>query len=200
MNKPNLAMAYNAKKKSKSCPDCMSAGGKCQAHGGKAMMAEGGEVDDMKPLNSTASEHNEDLDAAGSPSSDDMGSSLDRNTMTAQADSDMSRDLPRMAESLSLAAEIMADRKRRAFAKGGLVGQDGSSDIDAPDMADLSNNSDEGDAKAESGRETRGMNIAVSHVMDDEDHDQSNPSDDSRDGTDDSLVGQILRDRKNRRR
>lgn len=155
-----------AAKKSKTCPDCMASGGKCMAHGEVAKYAEGGEVDAMAPLSkkpampgSSEEEHPDREDHLSMPTESPVQ----------QMDSDLEEDLPKVSESLSLAAEVMKDRKRAKFAKGGLV--------------------DEMDAPMEDGRESRGLNLEPVHTMSDDEHDES----------DASLVAQIIKERKARR-
>ena len=106
------------------------------------------------------------------------------------------------------------DSNRAKLAMGGRVEADeqaysnkeskvGSLDdgIDPPDMSNLSNNSDEHDPDPEDGRESRGLNLEPVHEMSDPEHDQESASKDSDYGEhDNSLVGEILRDRKRRRR
>lgn len=236
--KKNLAMAYNAKKKPMSCPNCMP-GAKCMAHGGsvgnqpteseyntehkplpgmeisrdvlpkqanksrnmdKQKYAEGGAVDAMSPLKEHPAHESEDNekqhpDREASPKLDPVPEGMDSSDA-----SDMVQDLPHLSKSLSLAAEVMMDRKRRMLAKGGSVGSlDGP--IDEPTMSDLDNDSDEMSANPEDGRQSRGLNLEPVHVMSDSEHDQSDASDQSDyKENDDSLIGEILRDRKMRRR
>lgn len=72
---------------------------------------------------------------------------------------------------------------------------DPSSTIDPPTGRYETKDSDEMDSPKESNRmlESRGLNAARPHIMSDEEHDSSNPSEDD-------LVSQILQDRKKRRR
>jgi hypothetical protein len=184
----------------------------------EAHFAEGGAVDDQRPLKTNPSNDNLELDEQDPPERA-QAEDIDARLQSSEQYSDDEQDLPTIVKSLSLAAEIMKDRKRRKFAEGGKVNMQkemkepdsdehamsvGSSGgpIDPPDMSDLSNNDDELDNEPLSGREeTRGMNISVPHVMTDPEHDESNSTDDSDYAdNDDSLIGQILRDRKNRRR
>lgn len=163
----------------------------------EAHFAEGGAVDDQRPLHEHSAEDNHELDASmetAQPVRDEVESS--------KMNSDMQRDLPQVNEHLDLVTDILNDRKRRIMmAKGGSVEsyEDDhlSSDIgsehgpiDSPNGMYESNNADELDAPMEDGRDSRGLNAEPVHVMKDDEHDQS----------DASLVAQILRDRKSRRR
>jgi len=182
----------------------------------EAHFAEGGAVNAMRPLQQDPENDNLEMDEQIPQSKRGPAEDVDEQLQSEQEYSDGELDLPKVSESLSLAAEIMKDRKRRNYAKGGSVSSmslqtDGDEDameigslkgsIDKSDMSDLSNNSDELDNEPGSGREeTRGMNISVPHVMSDDEHEESNSTDDSRDSNDDSLIGEILKDRKKRRR
>lgn len=215
--KQSLAIAYSQKRGNKkakggkvtqTCPNC--AKGMCMAHGG---MAEGGKVNAMKPLEQDPANSNLELNEQIAPSD---SSHIDPG-ISSEEDSDLQEDLPRVSEALSLAADILADRKRRKMALGGKVNHqedmklsgDGPAmavgsledGIDEPTLSHLSNNDDEGDVDPEDGRESRGMNIATPHIMDYDSHDQEDASKDSDyEENDDSLVGQILKERKMRRR
>jgi len=159
-----------------------------------AQMAEGGAVDDMRPLHAEAEEdENEKLHPSmesGRNSNIDPG-------LSQEEDSDLQEDLPRVAESLSLAAEIMQDRKRLRMSKGGYVSSMGSSSlvgdlhqgVEEPTMSDLDNDSDELDAPTADGRWQRGRSGSAAPLMAD-DHNAG----------DASLVEQILRERKLRRK
>lgn len=149
MNK-RLPMALAAKK-NMGCKDCMAMGGKCMAHGGEVS-------EEMNPGHEDA-----------------MLPNMDHTESSVEASS-MEEDLPKMAESLSLAAEVMKDRKRVHMAKGGMV------------------ESDEMDADASPAFDKR-MDLEPVHTMADPEHDQESPSLD-----DESLIGQILKERKMRRR
>ena len=155
------------------------------AHGGMAKMAEGGKVDDMAPLakhsampGDSEEEHPEREDHLSMPMEHPVQ----------EMDSDLEEGLPMVAKSLSLADEIMKDRKRQKFAKGGMVGSL-KGPVDAPNGADESHDADELDAPMEDGRESRGLNAEPVHTMEDDEHDES----------DASLVAQIIREWKGRR-
>lgn len=210
--KQALAIAYSTKRKkmSKGGISCATCGmSNCKSHNG---MAEGGEVNAMKPLEQDPANDNLELDEQNSPGSEahiDPGISSKEN-------SNDEEDLPKVSEALSLAAEIMKDRKRLKMARGGSVPSmsnqtDGDEKsmkmgsledgIDAPSMSNLDNDSDELNAEAEDGRESRGMSISVPHVMSDPEHDETEASQvEDYKHNDDSLIGEILRDRKRRRR
>jgi len=128
------------------------------------MYAGGGEVE------------NEDMDPEHTAGRIDPNAARDE--MGSMEDSDLQQDLPTLSESLSLAEEIMKDRKRRYLAKGGAVeAREDELDGNTPAYGDR-------------------MDLEPVHTMEDEEHpDQDSPSRD-----DDSLVGQILRERKMRRR
>lgn len=258
MNKSSLGVAYAAKrgmaKKAdrsptgmEGCPDCMSAGGRCMAHGGavegegsrpashmpsdavrqkqaprgrslspdnqdlpamerEAHLAEGGAVDDERSLHTKPEGMSPELAETSATASMSPHELLDQDMRSSADSSDDQEDLPRAAESLSLAAEVMMDRKRRKMATGGQVKSMSIKDmsdmgtsslsgdlhqrIAAPDMSDLDNDADELDAQLEDGRSSRGLNAETAPVMTDPEHDQS----------DASLVAEILRDRKSRRR
>lgn len=158
----------------KQCPDC-SEDIKCYAHGGEV------ENEKLHP------EH----EAAPMEMVDEG--------MDSEKASHMEEDLPKVSEALSLAAEVMKDRRRTRMAMGGSVEsyEDGSesegSKMEANTFKhgmDETNDSDELDPPKEDGRDSRGLNISAVHTMKDESHDQS----------DASLVAQILSDRKKRRR
>lgn len=190
--KKNLVAAYGAKRMSGKSPACsacsMADGGKCMAHGGMAKMAEGGMVDAQKPLHTKPSGSNPEMEASMSTTSMAPHEMVDED-LPNESDSSMDeQDLPTVAKSMSLAAEIMKDRKRQMMAKGGMVGSD-HEPVDAPTMSDMDHDSDEMDAPMEDGRDSRGLNTEPVHTMEDDEHETS----------DASLVAQILRDRKSRR-
>src|ERR1700678_2002714 len=167
----------------------------------EAHFAEGGKVNDMRPLQTNPSNDNLELDEQDPPEraeAEDIDSRLE----SSEQYSDDEQDLPTLVKSLSLAADIMQEdmKKSDSDEHAMSVGASGGP-VDEPDMSDLDNDSDELNASEEDGRESRGMNIAVPHVMSDDEHDQDDASKDSDyEDNDDSLIGQILRDRKNRRR
>jgi hypothetical protein len=73
--------------------------------------------------------------------------------------------------------------------------------IDASSHAPKAPDTGEENSEPEDGRASRGLNLEPVHVMDDPEHDTSEASDQSDYGdNDDSLVGEILRDRKRKRR
>lgn len=247
-SKQALAIAYSMKRKGKK----MYKGGQVQDGGDQMIMheelpgvrvseevlqrqaykphntavqgyAEGGEVDAMKPLHTKPIADSEGIEEMHPEQEDHLP--MPRMEPVQRMDSDLQRDPPRLSESLSLAQDIMLDRKRRKFAQGGEVSSQGSvsgkaprrdeelsmrdgshslhdvsedamevgslqDSIDAPDMSDLSNNSDELDAPMEDGRSERGLDLEPVHIMSDDEHDTS----------DASLVSDILKDRKMRRR
>lgn len=149
MNK--LALAYRSKQKGKK-------------------YAEGGEVDAQKPLHSKPEDHNPEMEDAHMSAEMAEHELVDQD-MPGQEDSSMDEeDLPHVAKSMSLAAEIMKDRKRQKMAEGGMV-----EEMDAPE---------------EDGRDSRGLNLEPVHTVEDDEHDTS----------DASLVSEILKDRKSRRR
>lgn len=169
----------------------------------------------MRPLQQDPENDNLELDEQEAPGRG-PAEDVDAELQSTENYSDGEEDLPTIVKSLSLAAEIMKDRKRRSYAMGGSVAsmsnrtdsderamkmgslEDG---IDEPDMSDLSNNADELDAESEDGRESRGMSISVPHVMTDPEHDETEASQvEDYKHNDDSLIGEILRDRKKRRR
>lgn len=158
MSSKNLAMMYGAKKASmpkmgKNCPECMSAGGKCMAHGGMV-------------------ESNHELEASEESIQPAPHEMVDSDLPSSAESSMEESDRPELSESLSLASEVMKDRKRLKMARGGKV----------PSR-------DEMDAPMEDGRESRGLNISPAQSMEDSEHDVS----------DASLVSEILKDRKKRR-
>lgn len=213
----------------KDCEACsMATGGKCMSHGGmaenegakpdhsshdvkpllpaheqiqmKQKYAEGGKVNDMRPLQQDPSNDNLELDEQ-----EDVNNRSHIDPGISQVeDSSQEQDLPRASHALDLVTDILMDRRRRKMAEGGRVRAnmldtgDGEAmdvgslhgSIDHPDMSDLSNDGDELDAPVEDGRESRGLNAEPVHTMEDDEHDQS----------DASLVSQILKDRKMRRR
>ena len=150
------------------------------------MYAEGGEVDDRRPLKTNPNSPNPELE----DSRQEMDSPSYA-TESSEESSDSQEDLPRVSESLSLIEDILNDRRRRSIkmAHGGQVGEDGAKTDEPNDMYE-SNNADELDAPIEDGRWQRGLNLEPVHSMSDPEHDVS----------DASLVEQILKDRKNRRR
>lgn len=166
----------------------------------KDQYAEGGQVNAERPLETDPTDDNEEEHP------DREGSPMDRVSMgpSSEAMSDLERDPPRESMSLDLVNDIMLDRKRR-MAKGGLVSgkvSDYESDslssnvgtlkgpIDEPTNSNMDNDKDELDAPYHDGRYQRGLNLEPVHSMEDDEHDVS----------DASLVAQIMRDRKNRRR
>lgn len=163
----------------------------------QARYAEGGKVDAERPLKTNPRNDNEEEhpDREGSPLD------LVSEGMDSEKASDMERDMPRESMDLNLHQEVMMDRRRRQLAMGGSVKsyEDGSESskvgllqeaIDAPDMSDLSNNSDEKSATEQDGRYQRGLNLEPVHTMEDDSHDTSEAS----------LVAEILRDRKKYKR
>jgi hypothetical protein len=174
--------------------------------------AEGGAVNDMRPLQTKERSGNLELDEQIGPESD---SHIDPG-ISSREDSDQERDMPKLSKALDLVGDILMDRKRRRMAEGGRVEADelstggdqramkvGSLEdgIDEPTMSDLSNNKDEMNADSEDNRESRGMNISVPHIMSDSEHDTSDASEvEDYKHNDDSLIGEILRERKMRRR
>jgi hypothetical protein len=161
--------------------------------------AEGGAVDDEAPLKEHSLEdepENEDLHPEMSDSVDSR--SLIRPGITSESDSDNHEDLPQRNEHISLSEDVMNDRKRRMMSKGGYVSSKGSSSLagdldqktDLPEMSDLDNDADEMSAPVEDGRMSRGLNLEPVHDMTDPEHDISEAS----------LVNDIIRDRKMRRR
>jgi hypothetical protein len=209
--KQALAIAYGMKRKNMSkggmCPDCTDIGGKCVAHGGQtqaednsdfAMYAEGGMVDDMAPLKQKSARPGDSEDEYPGKQDHMYMPQEDGNVQEDYSDSE--KDLPKVSESLSLAAEIMKDRKLRKFAKGGSVPVKpdyksiGVGTLHGPtdetDEMYETNDSDEKPVPMEDGRDSRGLDLEYAHTMTDDEHDTS----------DASLVAQILKDRKNRRR
>lgn len=159
----------------------------------KKSYAEGGAVDAEKPLHSTAPEHNEDLDMVGSPAS-----LPSYHTESSEDASDQEEDLPRVSEALSLAAEVMKDRKRvQMMSKGGVAEYQSEPDHTTKDTEMgmyMDNDADETGAPDEDTRDSRGLNISQTHAMEDDEHSKMVDSSDA------SLVGQILSERKARRR
>lgn len=183
---------------SRMCPDChMAHGGEC------TYMAEGGAVDEMAPL----AEHGVHSSPDNEEQHPERGGSLPPlgQKETQEEDSAGEQDLPTLSEALDLHQEVMKDRKRRVhMANGGKVADyegedtessqvgddDASSSIDAPHMADLTNDSDELDAPLDDPRHERGLNLEPVHTMSDREHDTS----------DASLVNDILEDRRRKKR
>lgn len=166
----------------------------------KQKYSEGGAVKDLLPLKEQSADDNHELDVSEESTSVAPHELLSRDVEGAQESSMDEQDLPRMSESLSLADEVMMDRKRRRMAEGGRV--EGSSNsgnsslagnlnqkIDAPDMSDLDNDSDELPRVLEDGRDSRGLNAESTHSMEDNEHYIS----------DASLVAQIMRERRKSR-
>jgi hypothetical protein len=144
------------------------------AYGAKrAMMAKGGMCPVCRP-GMKCMAHGGEVDelreahAEVSMAPDEM---VDQDVMGQEESSMEERDLPQANESLSLSQQVMRDRKRRMMAKGGMV------------------EADEMEAPMEDGRESRGLNAEPVHVMEDDEHDES----------DASLVAQIVRERRKRR-
>lgn len=79
------------------------------------------------------------------------GGMVDMELPSSEMDSDREEDLPTEEKAISLAAEIMKDRRR--MAKGG--------EVDAP---------------LEDGREERGLDLEPAPTIEDEEHDTSNAS------------------------
>lgn len=224
-----IAYATKEKNKGKKyaeggeCPECAS--GKCAMH-----MAEGGEVSNEKmhpeheaspkmPLVDEGMDSEEASDLEKDPPQLSMDISLsdeimkDRKRLKGSPDDVLEGNADR---DLADVDEYNSDpeRGRQQMAKGGLVANEEvrnnkspldldndkpedysmvgavEGPIDSADGSDESNNADELDAPREDGRGERGLNLEPVHVMKDDEHDQS----------DASLVSEILRDRKNRRR
>lgn len=150
------------------------------------MYAEGGEVDDRRPLKTRPDSENPELEM-----SKHEVHSPRYETETSKQASENEKDLPTTNVDISLVESILADRKRRAIkmAHGGQVGEDGGP-IDEPDEMYESHDSDELDPPMHDGRQERDMNISAVHSIEDSEHDASESS----------LVEEILKDRKRRRR
>ena len=154
-----------------------------------ARYAEGGEVNDMRSLHASAPEHNEDLEMAGSPA--ELPS---YRTESSEEMSDAEKDAPSTNVNISLSDEIMRDRaRRRMMAEGGQVGSE-HGPINEPTDSYMDKDEDEAGFFEEDGRDTRGLNLEPVHAMDDDEHE------DMVDHSDASLVGQIMAERKARRR
>lgn len=189
---------------SRDCPDCMAMGGCCSAHEG---YAEGGEVDAMKPLHTKPVESSEDASNEDLHPEHGGGTPMVDPGVSSETYSGMEEDLPKLSEALSLAAEVMKDRSRRKMAKGGSVQSYEGEDTESSQVGDdetptpspngmyETKDQDEMDSPKVSNRmnESRGVETAQPHVMSDNEHDSSNPSEDD-------LVSQILQDRKKRRK
>jgi hypothetical protein len=177
------------------CTQCgmpMSKSGKHMCSGGE-MYAEGGKVDDQRSLHTSSDSENPELEeTTAAPPEAGEGEMVDYDLPSEAGSSMDEMDLPKVSEALSLAAEIMKDRKRRSYAMGGKIDSDSGSlqeALDAPNDSYLDKESEEMDAPKEDGRWQRGLNAGQVHTMEDEEHDTS----------DSSLVAEILRDRKKRR-
>lgn len=176
--KQALAIAYSTKRANSSkkahgghvteCEACKLAdGGTCAEH----MMAEGGEVDATKPLHTSPDSANPELEETMAMPEDEMAT----DTESSEADSDSEKDKPTVTMNISLVDDIMKDRMRRnPMAEGG--------------------EAEEEDAHEEPLYE-HDMDLEPVHTIEDEEHEQSSPSDD-----DMSLVGQILKDRRGKKR
>lgn len=110
-NKSSLAMAYGSKKSAmsrKGCPNCGMSKGGC------VCMAEGGQVDSEKPLHTSPSGPNHELDA----SLEETERSEFGYGESSESASQSERDMPSLngAEE-SLSQEIMRDRSRRGMSK-----------------------------------------------------------------------------------
>lgn len=98
-------------------------------------------------------------------------------TESSEMDSEGQKDSPSLEEHIDLVSDIMKDRKRRLMmAEGGMV------------------DSMEDEAPAEPAFGDR-VDLEPVHTMEDDAHDQESPSKDDQD-----LIGQILHERKMRRR
>lgn len=197
-NKADLAMAYNMKKKGMGqkmggeagCMDCMAMGGKCMAHGGAMKdltdnekypksqydnYASGGEVEneDLDPSHEEPMPEGmmEDLDAM--KEDDEIQSPRPGMTHETQDESrtkGQSIAMQKYAKGGSVVDEIMRGRKK--MASGGML-------EDEPVESDFEPH----------------INMEPVHTRQDEAHNVESPSLD-----DESLVGQILKERKMRRR
>jgi len=174
----------------------------------RAMLAEGGEVNELRSVEQHPEDGNEELHPdreAGHDEEDDsrMGM-VNYGVMSEESSKKLnSSTRPQKNEHISLVDSIMADRKR--MARGGKV-EDYESDslssdvgtlhgpIDHPDDSDMDNESGLMNASPEDERphatSNRGPNKEPVHYMDEPDHDSSEAS----------LVAEILKDRKRRRR
>jgi hypothetical protein len=133
--------------------------------------------------------HNEEIEMAGMPNA-----RVKDQTESSEENSDDEEDLPRKSMSLDLVGDIMMDRKRRVMmASGGMVqtnmGHD-EYDADEPEGSGSDELSSAHDPAFE-----EGMDLEPVHTISDEAHDQQSPSLDDHD-----LIGQILKERKMRRR
>lgn len=174
MKGKDLGMAYNVQRKADSmrrdCPDCMSAGGKCYAHGGKV------ENEKMHPEHEEAMPGGmrEDLDAMDDDSENQSeiaklsrGGSVMAGRRDMEGRGDVQSNAAKFLKDESIVDSVMRERR---MAKGGLVDQTVHDDF-----------------------ETR-MDFEPVHTRRDEEHDTESPSLD-----DESLVGQIMRERRKKR-
>jgi len=211
-------MAYNMKKKGKvGCPDCMAKGGKCMAHGGEvneemhpeheesmpsdmmrdekieyspgdnqsevAKLAHGGHIDEDDARDTMEMERDEEDEdvyyAGGEVEARKVGMPQSDKAKYAQGgyiQKDVRQTQLEEAQAddhaePSILQQILDDRKRRKLAEGGYVTEPVSDDF-----------------------ETR-INMEPVHTREDEEHDVESSSLD-----DQSLVGQILKERKMKRR
>lgn len=208
-----LQMAYNARKASgKSgggrvgCVDCMAKGGRCGLHdGGATKMAEGGLLSKMSEGKKEEPIQAKDIAEQGQqkgygqeiswssqqqqPGKYARGGEVENRKLDPDAavempddmqeDIDLERrpgsdqsDVAKLAMATGgLVDAIMKDRERRKMAEGGLVDADASPDYD------------------------KRVDLEPVHTREDEEHELTSPSLD-----DESLVGQILSERKMKRR
>ncbi len=182
MKPKNLGMAYNIQNKgmrkmmskggSVGCRECMAIGGKCMAHGGDI------ENEKMHPEHegSMAADmlRDEDLEySQGDNESEDARYAQGGKVQKQTRQSRLEEEGAGPHRSLSLTEAVMADRARtRKLAKGGAV---------------MDENPVEDDF------ETR-IDMEPVHTREDKEHDIESGSLD-----DESLVGQIMRDRRKRR-
>lgn len=174
-----LQMAYNARKSSgKSgggrvgCVDCMAKGGRCTLHSG-------GDVENEKLHPDAMAEGGRVADSGrdGAVRLDDaarkseLDFSRDESMEMPNPNNDQSSIAKLAMATGGLVDAIMKDRERRKMAEGGLVDADASPDYD------------------------KRVDLEPVHTREDEEHELTSPSLD-----DESLVGQILSERKMKRR
>lgn len=183
--KQALAIAYSVKRKAQGkamggsvgCRECMATGGKCMKHGGMV------ENEKLHPEHEEAMPSDMARDEEIEYSPGDVQSEEDRLAQGGMTEKEVRQGRLEEAgsedhEALSLVDAILHDRSRRNLASGGEV----------PDEQGHQEPDEENDFE-------RHVDLEPVHNIPDPAHDQSNPSED-----DMSLVGQILKDRKSRRR
>lgn len=154
------------------CPDCMAKGGACYAHGGEV------ENEKLNPghRESMPDGMREDLDAMDMSDNQSEVARLNRGGKVSKGRMNMApkgvvqSNIAKYADGGSVVDDVLKERRMRKMANGGLVDNPVEDDFDLR------------------------VDLEPVHTRRDEEHDTESPSLD-----DESLVGQIIRERRKKR-